>query len=848
MRCAATVAILLLHLVCGVGRAAADCVDYSDYLHWAARYVAPGYAYNVTVVDDFAYLAYGTSGLRIVNVADPGLIVPAGAQDTNGTSYDVAVEGDLAYVADGDRGLCIIDVANPEAPYTVGGIDTPGTARAVSIAGGFAYIADAAAGLQVIDISVPGTPYLAATMDTPGNALGVAVADHYAYVADGATGLIVIDIADPTSPQMLGTANTPVQAYDVVVAGAYAYVADYGYSNGVKVIDISNPNSPIIVASPTSVGYPKCVELSGSTLYVGVSNSVYIFDVTNPLLPATIEELRTGDGVTGACARPGFVFVANSSTGLQLYAASTPIQVDPTMVLNTAGSATDLVTRDGIGYLADGSAGMQVLSLSDPTNPQILATVDTPGTARGVAVDGGYAYVADESGGLEVVDITNVQFPSIVANVPITEYDYVQKVAISGTHAYAAATYGVWVVDIADPMNPVREQIIDATSYTNDVICRDNLLYVGGGEQVTILDIANPSAPVALGSVSVANAFDLALSGRYLYAACYGAGVQVIDVIDPAAPTVTNAAMTPAASSVSIAGNHAYVSDALLGMVVLDLSNELGPRISGGIAMSGGFVGVTANVDAIYLMASSAGVVVAPTQCANGVLAWWNLQSPASQIIERNTPSAPIFGRARVDGLGIVSGAALGLAAQCGYGPDGSDPAAASDSWHWQGAAFNQDVGDDDEFVATLTVPDEGTYDYCYRYAYLGGEWQYGDLTGSADGYSAGTAGSLSVVGSVAVPGDLPKEWRLFAATPNPFNPTTRIRYDVPQPAMVAITIYTVKGERVARLVAEYLPAGRYDALWSGCDERGAAMPSGTYLCRLSAGHYVATRQLTLVK
>ena len=72
--------------------------------------------------------------------------------------YDVAVSGNYAYVAGGDGGLRIIDISNPAAPTEAGFYDTPGDARGVAVAGNYAYVADGKGGLRMIDISNPAAP------------------------------------------------------------------------------------------------------------------------------------------------------------------------------------------------------------------------------------------------------------------------------------------------------------------------------------------------------------------------------------------------------------------------------------------------------------------------------------------------------------------------------------------------------------------------------------------------------------------------------------------------------------------------------------------------------------------
>ncbi|MHB8077639.1 MAG: FlgD immunoglobulin-like domain containing protein [Candidatus Krumholzibacteriia bacterium] len=89
---------------------------------------------------------------------------------------------------------------------------------------------------------------------------------------------------------------------------------------------------------------------------------------------------------------------------------------------------------------------------------------------------------------------------------------------------------------------------------------------------------------------------------------------------------------------------------------------------------------------------------------------------------------------------------------------------------------------------------------------------------------------------------------RLWSNYPNPFNPETSIPFTLPQPARTRMTIYDLAGRTVRVLVNAVEPAGNYEIRWDGTSDSGQQMPSGVYLCRLEAGSYHATRQMTLVR
>lgn len=89
---------------------------------------------------------------------------------------------------------------------------------------------------------------------------------------------------------------------------------------------------------------------------------------------------------------------------------------------------------------------------------------------------------------------------------------------------------------------------------------------------------------------------------------------------------------------------------------------------------------------------------------------------------------------------------------------------------------------------------------------------------------------------------------RLEAAWPNPFNPSTRLRYEVAQTSHVQLDIVGVDGRRVRLLVAGVVTAGAHTVHWDGRDAGGREVASGVYVARLRGGDVVRTRRLVLLR
>lgn len=96
--------------------------------------------------------------------------------------------------------------------------------------------------------------------------------------------------------------------------------------------------------------------------------------------------------------------------------------------------------------------------------------------------------------------------------------------------------------------------------------------------------------------------------------------------------------------------------------------------------------------------------------------------------------------------------------------------------------------------------------------------------------------------------GGLPSEFALHNNYPNPFNPITLIRYDVPDNSHASLIIYDILGREVVELVNRTVPAGYYSILWNGRNSIGDPVSAGIYFYRLTTNNFIQTKKMILLK
>jgi len=91
-------------------------------------------------------------------------------------------------------------------------------------------------------------------------------------------------------------------------------------------------------------------------------------------------------------------------------------------------------------------------------------------------------------------------------------------------------------------------------------------------------------------------------------------------------------------------------------------------------------------------------------------------------------------------------------------------------------------------------------------------------------------------------------EFVLYQNFPNPFNPITHIRFELPNHGMVNLKVFNVLGETITSLVIEEMAAGPHEIIWDGKDENKIPVPSGIYFYQLKLGEYRITKKMQIVR
>jgi len=121
-------------------------------------------------------------------------------------------------------------------------------------------------------------------------------------------------------------------------------------------------------------------------------------------------------------------------------------------------------------------------------------------------------------------------------------------------------------------------------------------------------------------------------------------------------------------------------------------------------------------------------------------------------------------------------------------------------------------------------------------------------LTDALVATAAGGVESAAAWSGTAGPSRTPARFALLPNVPNPFNPSTILRFELESACEATLRIYDVAGRLVATLVDEPLGPGVHEVTWEGRDINGKPVATGVYFYQLRAGNFVANRRMSLLK
>lgn len=266
--------------------------------------------------------APGISAINVSNPTTPSTSSYLGAlAAASGIAYTPFYSNGKVYIAYGSAGLRIIDVSFPSSPTLLSTLPLGGDSRAVVVNGNYVYVAARDSGVHIVDATNAANPVKIKTIKTP-RARGVATIGTILYVAASDSGMGIIDISDPNNASLISYTGSSVYGENVTVNGNIAGLTDYGQ---ITFYDVTNPFIPIKKGSTGSfkTGNEGFV-IEGEFAYVPDGDSLKIYNISDLMAPTLVSKIWTGGyGYTAAVAGD-YCYVASEGTGVRAINISNP--------------------------------------------------------------------------------------------------------------------------------------------------------------------------------------------------------------------------------------------------------------------------------------------------------------------------------------------------------------------------------------------------------------------------------------------------------------------------------------------------------------------------------------------
>ena len=696
-------------------------------------------------------------------------------------------------------------------------------------------------------------PYLHWTscVDLPGSsAYRVAASSDHVYIANGSEGLQVLDVSDPKAPRIVGACATSGVAYGVAVAGSYAYVTGNGV--GFEVINISNPASPHVVGSLNVPMAGTTVAVQGNRAYVGTYSTVVVINISNPGSPQVDTQVQGLSWPIDALDVEGWFAYVRHGGG---FSVVNLLPSPPTVVgtVGVAGVGWDLQVSGAYCYVASGIQGLHVIDIVDPEHPHIEGTIDTPGAAVGVAVAGPLAYVCDGAFGIQVVDISAPGSPQIVGNIRFPDACWA-ALDSAWDYAFVTTSSGMEVIDISAsvPLQVIGHAETQgiATGVAAPVDSVKLFVYVAAGDGgLRVINATNPALPQTIGHVETpGSAEGVGVQVGHAYVADGAAGLTVVDVSLPATPSiVANLYLSGGAHGVVASGAYAYVAAGTYGLAIVDIRTPESPDFVSRLVTGGAGD------------ASSVAVTIGRAYMADG--------HNGLQVIDVSAPWSPSL-LCTVDTPGTASGVAVGES--FAYVADGESGLQIVSIANLQNA----------HIVGALNTPGNASaVTWTGTHVYVADSvvglvvidvsdpedpWTVGcaSTPGSASGVFVGPRGvyvadgesglqilpvQCDLCSSVSTRAPASSSARLLIR-PNPSTGPFAIYPDVRSERIVGAGIYSAAGRLVRTLSAGSASGGIPELLWDGRGQDGGNVPAGSYVIRARTGDGVRTGRVIVLR
>lgn len=499
------------------------------------------------------------------------------------------------------------------------------TTETILIDGNRAFMTDAQnQNLLIYDISNPLNPSLISTFNNSTRYTDIALAGPLLYLAAGSDGMVVVDVSDPQNPVQIGAVDTPGYSVGIKLQSEIAYIAD---ASGIHAIDIHDPKAPVIIGTFPTDGECFAIEISNQILYAVDSgfdiNEDYGLHIIQASDPANMVELSSIvfpaslNDKTEIIVQNDHLYVTISDLGLLTYDVSNPAlpsKLDSYLPqenapIHQSWAAQDMIINGSTAYVNFGTQ-ISVLDISNPSSVLLLNEIIAPEYINDIAVAGPDLFLVTSSGTVYIADpLHQGQSPFIgyFNNPGWWQYD----VEVQGTLAFVGTRTGLQIIDISNPESPSFVGSYETNQYAYSVSVNGPYAYIASRTLgILIIDVDDPANPFLVGSISQFIDFrEIEVVGNIAYTVASNGALVIVDASDPTTPRVDGILNQPGLNGdLHISGSTAYLANKSGGLRIIDVSDTSSPSLVGSYTTAHWTSAVTVEGTTAYLCDTDTGL------------------------------------------------------------------------------------------------------------------------------------------------------------------------------------------------------------------------------------------------
>lgn len=329
---------------------------------------------------------------------------------------------------------------------------------------------------------------------------------------------IRLEIDDEADPPEMVNVNAGHQARDITVDGNYAYLAGDRNAQGLRIVDMTDKEAPVLLGQFNIGGRGRKITKEGDYAYVGIQaqEGLVIVDVSDPSNPSVQGSVNIGGNGNGMAIKDDYLYIGAETATDSLNIVDISDKSNPTVVnsmdFDGIVSTVEIRSNNAFVGLKNDVDGFHVLDVSEPASPVHLAVIDVGEQVNDIELRGAYAFVATE--------LSRGSPPPGVFPVGLTNFS-------------------LKIVDISNPSNPVVKTYADVGGEIKALVSRGDYLYTAIDSQQAgyiMVNISSPTFPFMVEAYNIgtnANGIDADLDYVYVSTPRQDRGLVIIEQMAP---------------------------------------------------------------------------------------------------------------------------------------------------------------------------------------------------------------------------------------------------------------------------------------------------------------------------